>query len=318
MHKSVHEFVSQGKVAFGGILDEEKLISLSTRHYLKRGTRFLSIYVGIGLAFGVVLGLIQNIPVGEWRYWEGFLFSLGLGVVIGLGSGFLAPRPDPNLLLIQTKKQETYGLPDELWAFRIYLLNGYYGKFKDPNDNQWWHNLTVDDMRRNFGQPSVGYKHYLGFNLGKESFRKIQEAWLAYQMDILQILNYPSLLDPREESTREFTRAFAYAQNTYPDIREPYRTDHPFHAAVVEAQISWEFVQNESNRIRRSRFSDGERRRLQRAFDLLSIAYNDSSSVAERQAAYERAIKQLDGLIVVPTKTIRALEEAIQYRELES
>jgi hypothetical protein len=41
------------------------------------------------------------------------------------------------------------------------------------------------------------------------------------------------------------------------------------------------------------------------------IAENEAATPAERQAAYKRARRELDGLIVLPDATLAALEERL-------
>jgi hypothetical protein len=68
-------------------------------------------------------------------------------------------------------------------------------------------------------------------------------------------------------------------------------------------------AEREARRIRDSKFTGPERERLATARKLLKIAENDAATPAERQAAYKRARRELDGLIVLPDVTVAALEE---------
>ena len=54
-----------------------------------------------------------------------------------------------------------------------------------------------------------------------------------------------------------------------------------------------------------------ERQRLATARKLLRIASDKAATPAERQTAYKRARRELDGLIALPEATIAALEERI-------
>ena len=56
------------------------------------------------------------------------------------------------------------------------------------------------------------------------------------------------------------------------------------------------------------RFTREERERLATARQLLRIAGDHAATPAERQAAYKRARRELDGLIVLPDATVAALE----------
>jgi hypothetical protein len=64
-------------------------------------------------------------------------------------------------------------------------------------------------------------------------------------------------------------------------------------------------------RIKDSKFTAPERQRLATARQLLRIASDSAATPAERQTAYKRARRELDGLIVLPVAALAALEEKL-------
>jgi hypothetical protein len=64
-------------------------------------------------------------------------------------------------------------------------------------------------------------------------------------------------------------------------------------------------------RIKDHNFTELERQRLSTARKLLNIASDNAATPAERQTAYKRARRELDGLIVLPEATLAALEVKI-------
>jgi len=68
-------------------------------------------------------------------------------------------------------------------------------------------------------------------------------------------------------------------------------------------------AEREARRIRDSNFTGPERERLETARKLLRIASDAGATPAERQTAYKRARRELDGLIALPEVTLAALEE---------
>src|SRR6478672_7727487 len=70
-------------------------------------------------------------------------------------------------------------------------------------------------------------------------------------------------------------------------------------------------AEHEARRMRDSNFTGPERERLATARKLLRIASDAAATPAERQTAYKRARRELDGLIVLPEATLASLEEKI-------
>ena len=75
--------------------------------------------------------------------------------------------------------------------------------------------------------------------------------------------------------------------------------------------MAFDVAEREARRIRDSKFTGPERDRLATARKLLRIASDAGSTPAERQTAYKRARRELDGLIVLPDATTAALEARI-------
>ena len=50
---------------------------------------------------------------------------------------------------------------------------------------------------------------------------------------------------------------------------------------------------------------------LETARRLVTVAIDDAATAAERQTAYRRARRELDGLIVLPDATVSSLEEKV-------
>ncbi|HEY1158724.1 MAG TPA: hypothetical protein VGE95_20885, partial [Arthrobacter sp.] len=138
--------------------------------------------------------------------------------------------------------------------------------------------------------------------------------WLEYELDVGKLIDFPMMTDVREPLTVAFLRAKREA-----DGQRPASAEDPRSAAALEAYrqavnnfaVALDVAEREARRVRDSKFSGPERERLATARKLLMIAENDAATPAERQAAYKRARRELDGLIVLPDVTVAALEEKI-------
>ena len=138
--------------------------------------------------------------------------------------------------------------------------------------------------------------------------------WLDYELDVGKLIDFPLMTDVREPLTVAFLRAKREADgqrpNTAADITSPARLE-AYRQAVNSFAVALDVAEREARRIRDSKFTGPERERLATARKLLMIAENHAATPAERQAAYKRARRELDGLIVLPDVTVAALEERI-------
>lgn len=144
---------------------------------------------------------------------------------------------------------------------------------------------------------------------------KIIKEWASYELDTVKIIDLPLLSDMREKSTINFHAALRQAKALRPEnvkrVSEISAIGSPFDAAVEDLEATFHIAETEAKRIRWNNFSADERKRLQKAKDLLNIAMNGAASDNERQSAYKRMQKELSGLIVVPKANILALEKKI-------
>lgn len=138
--------------------------------------------------------------------------------------------------------------------------------------------------------------------------------WLDYELDAGKLIDFPLMTDVREPLTVAFLRAKREADGQRPasadDLRSTSGLD-AYRRAVNNFAVALDVAEREARRIRDSKFSGPERERLATARQLLLIAENQAATPAERQSAYKRARRELDGLIVLPDVTLAALEVKI-------
>ncbi|MGW8568502.1 hypothetical protein [Isoptericola sp. NPDC055881] len=141
-----------------------------------------------------------------------------------------------------------------------------------------------------------------------------QRRWLEYELDAVKTLEYPLMSDMREQVTVDFHRARREAEDLRPDdldlLRDPRRLDR-YRDAVREMQVRFDVAEREARRRRASDFSPAERQALDRAKKLLALADDEGATQAERQSAYRRATKELEGIIALPDAATDALEQRI-------
>jgi hypothetical protein len=142
----------------------------------------------------------------------------------------------------------------------------------------------------------------------------VNRRWLDYEVDIGKLIDFPVMTDVREPLTVAFLRAKREADGLRPDAPEQIATAArlvEYRAAVRGFELAFDVAEREALRIKDSNFTGPERERLATARKLLRIASDAAATPAERQTAYKRARRELDGLIVLPEATLAALEEKI-------
>lgn len=81
--------------------------------------------------------------------------------------------------------------------------------------------------------------------------------------------------------------------------------------AVAEYVSAFDIAEAEAIRRRRSDFSSEDQQRIERAQHLMRLATDGGATPQERQSAYSRARKELDGLIALPAMTRASIERKI-------
>jgi hypothetical protein len=145
----------------------------------------------------------------------------------------------------------------------------------------------------------------------------VNRRWLDYELDVGKLIDYPVMTDVREPLTVAFLRAKREADGLRPAAPGGITTAArlgEYRAAVNSFELAFDVAEREAKRIKDSNFTGPERQRLATARKLLRIASDGAATPAERQTAYKRARRELDGLIVLPDATVAALEEKIAGR----
>ncbi|WP_426989873.1 hypothetical protein [Pseudarthrobacter sp. Y6] len=142
----------------------------------------------------------------------------------------------------------------------------------------------------------------------------VNRRWLDYELDVGKLIDFPVMTDVREPLTVAFLRAKREADGLRPaapgDIASSARLGE-YRSAVHAFEVAFDVAEREAKRIKDRNFTEPERQRLATARKLLNIASDNAATPAERQTAYKRARRELDGLIVLPEATLAALEATI-------
>ena len=87
--------------------------------------------------------------------------------------------------------------------------------------------------------------------------------------------------------------------------------------AVREFEQAFEVAEAHARSLKRNSYSPAELKSLEKASALLSIAQDAVSTPPERRLAYQRLVREVQGLVLLPESATVALERRIQL-ELEA
>ncbi|MBO0981188.1 hypothetical protein [Microbacterium sp. SD291] len=143
---------------------------------------------------------------------------------------------------------------------------------------------------------------------------EITARWLDYELDVAKLIAFPAMSDGRQPLTAAFLRAKRTADALRPasaEAKVSERQVSEYLDAVGAYAVAFEIAEKDARRLRDSSFTDAERKRLDRAQQLLKVAIDDSATQAERNVAYKRVREELDGLILLSDDAVQVLEKQV-------
>lgn len=147
---------------------------------------------------------------------------------------------------------------------------------------------------------------------------EITARWLDYELDVAKLIAFPAMSDGRQPLVAAFLRAKKTADALRPlsaDSTVTERQVSEYLDAVGAYAVAFEIAEKDARRLRDSTFTEPERKRLDRAQQLLKVAVDESATQAERNVAYRRVRDELEGLILLSDEAVQVLEKQVA-REL--
>ncbi|MEH0110442.1 hypothetical protein V6N00_12080 [Tersicoccus sp. MR15.9] len=142
----------------------------------------------------------------------------------------------------------------------------------------------------------------------------VNGRWLAYELDVAKLIDFPMMTDVREPLTVDFIRAKRAADGLRPGSPEALLQDDgvgEYREAVRRYEVAFDLAEREALRLRDAHYSQLEQRRLAQARQLLRVAVDPAATANERQLAYTRVRRELEGIIVLPVEAVAALERRV-------
>lgn len=144
-------------------------------------------------------------------------------------------------------------------------------------------------------------------------FNEIMESIASYQEDIVKIIKYPVMTDRTDFHTRAMAKAMNHAKrfSTQPDSKE-------FQEAVDSLEDAFLAAESNAIKIASTVLTEVERKKVERAKDMLDVASNEASTEHEKKVAFVQGFKHLEGVLTVPEKAVDAFRVKVGLKELES
>lgn len=142
----------------------------------------------------------------------------------------------------------------------------------------------------------------------------VTARWLEYELDVAKLIAFPAMSDGRQPLTAAFLRAKRIADGLRPASAKARLTKEQlteYRDAVVDYEVAFDVAERDARRVKDSSFTTVERKRLDTAKQLLTIAIDEAATPAERQVAYRRVREELDGLISLSDEAIEVLEAKV-------
>ncbi|MET0296395.1 MAG: hypothetical protein ABW024_03275 [Microbacterium sp.] len=142
----------------------------------------------------------------------------------------------------------------------------------------------------------------------------VTARWLDYELDVAKLIAFPAMSDGRQPLTAAFLRAQRIADGLRPASPKSRLTPDEltqYRNAVADYEVAFDVAERDARRIKDSSFTEVERKRLDKAQQLLTIAVDNAATPAERQVAYRRVREELDGLIAISDDAIEVLESKV-------
>lgn len=142
----------------------------------------------------------------------------------------------------------------------------------------------------------------------------VTSRWLEYELDVAKIIAFPAMSDGRQPLTAGFLRAKRLADGLRPASPKARLTREQlseYRNAVADFEVAFDIAERDARRLKDSSFSEVERKRLDTAKQLLTVAIDQAATPAERQLAYRRVREELDGLISLSDEAIEVLENRV-------
>lgn len=176
--------------------------------------------------------------------------------------------------------------------------------------------LIVWFVRKNKVSLAVSKNNIAGWEKLITRHRELRMQWASYELDMAKLIDFPLMTDMREPATAALHKALKKAVDLEPSSAKKMAAhavvNSDFWNAVNDLDAAFHTAEQTAKKVAWSKFTPSERKSLATAKNMLALALDSGASPAERQAAYKRVFKELQGLIEFPEKARLEIESRHQ------
>ena len=176
--------------------------------------------------------------------------------------------------------------------------------------------LIVWFVRKNKVSLAVSKTNIAGWEKLITRHRELRMQWASYELDMAKLIDFPLMTDMREPVTAALHKALKKAVDLEPSSAKKMAAhavvNSDFWNAVNDLDAAFHTAEQTAKKVAWSKFTPSERKSLSTAKNMLALALDSGASPAERQAAYKRVFKELQGLIEFPEKARLEIESRHQ------
>jgi hypothetical protein len=172
--------------------------------------------------------------------------------------------------------------------------------------------LIVWFVRKNKASIVASQTNIAGWEKLITRHRELRMQWASYELDMAKLIDFPLMTDMREPVISSLHRALKKAADLEPASAKKMAAqpvvNSDFWNAVNDLDTAFHTAEQTAKKVAWSKFTPSERKSLSTAKNLLALALDSGASPSERQAAYKRVFKELQGLIEFPEKARLEIE----------
>lgn len=146
-------------------------------------------------------------------------------------------------------------------------------------------------------------------------YGEIIDKIATYETDIVKIIKYPSMTDRSNASTLAMALAKTTAERLVADVE---CEEAELSEAVKDLEAKFMVAESQALKMAATTLSETERRKVEKAKDLLALASNEASTEQEKKVSFKQAFKQLEGVLVVPEVAVDTFRIKVGLKEIEA
>lgn len=146
-------------------------------------------------------------------------------------------------------------------------------------------------------------------------YAEVTDKIATYETDIVKIIKYPSMTDRSNAATLAMALAKTTAERL---VADEECEESELLEAVKDLEATFMVAESEALKMAATSLSEAERRKVEKAKDLLNMAANEASSEQEKKVSFKQAFKHLEGVLVVPEVAVDTFRIKIGLKEIEA